>query len=217
MIIDQGRALLSQLRYKAENDTYTHVLRIVGNTIRAARKETEESSLRGTQFYREIQDNEARLVQDLIGTAFVICQAHINSICSRACKIGEFLKDRGSGSTLVSKKAILGLGEPFRVGFPISKVELISAFANYFKHHDEWPWDWSDAPSGSAKATISAIEAAGATRGSSSNLENGLKVLGATDLSQVTVLGSAIKAWVEMVHETAYNALDGQMYPEDLS
>jgi hypothetical protein len=214
MRIDQGRALLSQLRYKAENDTYIRVLGIVSSTLKESKKDTEDATSRNSLFRTELRNQQFRLVNDLIGTAFVVCQAHINSICSRVKRIGEFLKSRGAATLFNNERQVRSLGEPFQAGSPISKVELIFAFANYYKHHDEWPWKWSDA-TGYPKRTIDAIQAAGAKRESTSNLVDGLRSLGATDATEVTALGNSIKPWIETLYESAYTALEPYLYPED--
>ncbi|MHB8369214.1 MAG: hypothetical protein ACYDBP_05895 [Leptospirales bacterium] len=46
-----------------------------------------------------------------------------------------------------------------------SKIATINAFANYYKHRDEWPNDWDELPRKSLR-TAEVIRDAGATRDS---------------------------------------------------
>jgi hypothetical protein len=39
-------------------------------------------------------------------------------------------------------------------GTAFSAVEGVNAFANYFKHRDEWPYDWTELRKNNEKHTV---------------------------------------------------------------
>jgi hypothetical protein len=80
---------------------------------------------------------------------------------------------------------------------PFSKVTAINAFANYFKHEDEWPVDWSKIkPRSLAGETASIVLALGVLPASSGNLTTGFeRILGHTKYERVGELGDLIRKW----------------------
>ena len=84
---------------------------------------------------------------------------------------------------------------------PFSKVTAINAFANYFKHEDEWPVDWSKIkPRSLAGETASIVLALGVLPASSGNLTTGFeRILGHTKYERVGELGDLIGKWARGV------------------
>jgi hypothetical protein len=74
-------------------------------------------------------------------------------------------------------------------------AEGINAFANYFKHRDEWPNDWSSLM-GKEKETVRVIRAFGASEGSTGNLRTGLEGMGYPDYN-VGSMGEDLQRWYE--------------------
>ena len=87
-----------------------------------------------------------------------------------------------------------------------SQVQVIDAFANYFKHRDEWRADWNSLPQKSA-STAQIISAVGASQGSTGNLRAGAEVLGNAAYTNVTV-------FIEILNNWRKNLYDG--YREEL-
>jgi len=77
---------------------------------------------------------------------------------------------------------------------------LINAFANYFKHGDEWNGSWS-ALTGQSKQTADVISAVGAQEFSTGNLCAGGKALGLAD-DDPGPLAGYVRQWVEAVLST---------------
>jgi hypothetical protein len=76
-------------------------------------------------------------------------------LSSSACTTGASAKG--------GRDAILAIGASKIGGTRYTVAEVINAFANYFKHRDEWnPVDWSD-PKGLNTNTLKVITAIGAT------------------------------------------------------
>ena len=86
--------------------------------------------------------------ETIFGIAFVAAQTYITGTVSDMMVINEKVK--------LSKFEMLSLGSPM-VG-QISKVHLINAIANYYKHHEEWS-DWN--VEGQSKKTIEALKSCG--------------------------------------------------------
>ena len=88
--------------------------------------------------------------ETVFGIAFVSAQTYITGTISDMLEIG--------GDITLSKKEMLAYGSPY-VG-ELSKIELINAIANYYKHHEEWP-NWN--LEGQKKRTIIALNNCGIT------------------------------------------------------
>ncbi len=83
----------------------------------------------------EDPDSGLELWNSLMGMAFITAQIYITGTVSDVKKITK--------SSIVSKSNLL---KDFSVQLPdseITEIELCDAMANYFKHHDEWSFDWS--------------------------------------------------------------------------
>jgi hypothetical protein len=82
-----------------------------------------------------------------------------------------------------------------------SKIEVLWALANYFKHRDEWPpHSWTD-PKGLEQHTVPVILAAGLKAGSTENLRRGAEALGNSDYADMSVLQTVIREWADQVRE----------------
>jgi hypothetical protein len=82
-----------------------------------------------------------------------------------------------------------------------SKIELLWALANYFKHRDEWSsLSWTN-PQGLERHTVPVILAAGLKPGSTGNLRAGVAALGNQDYENVSVFQTVIREWADQVRE----------------
>jgi hypothetical protein len=68
-----------------------------------------------------------------------------------------------------------------------SEVQVIDAFANYFKHKAEWAGDWDKLKTLQLK-TAQIIQAVGASQESTGNLRTGSKVLGNETYTNISTL-----------------------------
>lgn len=75
-----------------------------------------------------------------------------------------------------------------------TEIQVIDAFANFFKHNEEWEWDWSKLKDRSRK-TAEIITAVGASQGSTGNFRKGAAAIGNVDLTRVTILVGIIASW----------------------
>jgi hypothetical protein len=150
-------------------------------------------------------DDEVGIIEELLGVAFVACQTfithivtHIMRIHKHAAKQGVPLMTVGDISLMTpgqKKVAITRYGYAGEDGY--SPIEVINAFANYYKHNDEWRLNrvnWDD-PTGLPAHTIPVISFAGAEEGSTGNLRSGAENLGNLEYKDLTVFAAHISTW----------------------
>src|SRR5258708_16142607 len=144
-----------------------------------------------------IVHDDCAYIEDLLGPAFVACQTYITRVVSRTKELYRLTQREGKplpgGDP--SKKALLQAGSPRLAGTAVTKVQVIDAFANYFKHHEEWPAvDWKDLPD-REKATADVIHAAGAQENSTGVFRSGARVLDNPALDNLEAFAEAVVAW----------------------
>ena len=90
---------------------------------------------------------------------------------------------------------IMELEAPIHIATGLSEVVLVDAVANYFKHHYEWPPDWS-ATDRHQRQTIEVVRRLGLSPGASENLYTAVRGLGFTT-SELHRLGENLHVWRE--------------------
>lgn len=148
-------------------------------------------------------DEELEAIENLLGVAFVACQAHMNGVLQRIARLDDHVRTKTSlGIELLPPKkkpndkphlALLKRACPKMVG-SYTQIEILWSLANYYKHHDEWPTNWPEAVGGTVY-TITVISAAGLEQGSSGNLRTGAKSLGIDQFTNLDVLIEIIQDW----------------------
>jgi hypothetical protein len=87
-------------------------------------------------------------------------------------------------------------------GTAFSAVEGLNSFANYFKHRDEWPHDWTELQRNNEKRTVAVIQAFGAQPGSTGNLRQGYSALfGDDNYANVGRLAEAVETWTRAIRK----------------
>jgi hypothetical protein len=120
----------------------------------------------------------------------VLGQAAITQAVSIAAKIND-LAERPAW--LPQGKAVLMSTEaPVHEGSGLSRIVLIDAVANYFKHHYEWPDEWVG-PS-RAQTTIDAVRTLGMEPNNEYNLSRAVQALGMTE-TDLTPMSATIQVW----------------------
>ena len=144
------------------------------------------------KFYSVEDEQDVAVEILLIGSSFVMAQAAITRAISIATKIRDLLEEP---SWLThGKESLMSTEAPVQDEIGMSKIALVDAVANYFKHHYEWPDNWADA--GGAQKTIDAVVRLGFEPGSENNLSRALQALGMTD-RDLSPLGTLIQEWRE--------------------
>ncbi|NMG18784.1 hypothetical protein [Brasilonema bromeliae] len=194
----------------AQGEVYKRVLEELGKAIEkstslANELETNQKLL--PQEKDSIIDDGCLLIEYLLGTAFVLCQAYIVDVVSTVEKIhvrakqslGRDLKTIPvfNEKSKISRKDILRFGQtlPFSYeGDNFSPIQLINAFANYFKHRDEWDVNWEKLE-GTQKDTAKVIQSVGAKFGCSGNLRQGSSALGNPEFTNTLIFFEKLQQW----------------------
>jgi hypothetical protein len=135
--------------YAINDDTY-------GNVLTALASGISKVSRRIQRLPDEVDaDDECQIIENMLGTAYVVCQAQITAVAEPASRV--------PGQTLAPSYA-RSLGPGFDTNY--SKVQILWALGNYFKHRDGWTAETWIKPDKKSAHTVSAIIAAGLSRGS---------------------------------------------------
>nr|EES53894.1 MAG: hypothetical protein UBAL3_44810032 [Leptospirillum ferrodiazotrophum] len=171
-----GAALsLLEISIPEENPIINSLAVSIRKSERWREKLEEENPDDESGFYADLSFEEECLTDDLIGVAFVVCQQGITSVVSNYCFLRkqwlehqktihnrepkeDFLKISISSESC--KEALMAKENPL-LG-KCSKIATINAFANYYKHRDEWPNDWDKKLPGKSLRTAEVILDAGA-------------------------------------------------------
>jgi hypothetical protein len=138
---------------------------------------------------------ESETVEGLIGTAFVLYQTYLTSVVSSV----KGLATDGYAGAPSKKVDVLRLeSAPITAAVSYSRMEVVNAVANYFKHRDEWPADWS-AATGQTKDTVDVISAIGLSSNEHFNLMKAAKALGDDAFDGTCPLVREMQSWREAV------------------
>ena len=147
-------------------------------------------------------DDECGKIESLIGLSFVVCQISITGFVSTIIKLySNYLSEypEKNGAILVpSKRELLKISDGICIRSKKTKVQIMDAFANYYKHQDEWGYNW-DNPIGPSKATIELLRLEGIKSGSTGNFRDGARILGNTKYTDGRVYRTILKEWIDSV------------------
>jgi hypothetical protein len=145
------------------------------------------------------------VIEDLHGAAFVICQSSITAIVSRLKAIHQFAQGAGTSINSVprEKKDMLAFKSPAIPSTGTTQIQAIEAFANYFKHNEEWPRGWVN-PDARSKPTIDILHALGFQFGNNSILRNAMQLFDSN--GNLLALANSINEW----HEAVLNELKSE-------
>ena len=222
---------LSSLDDEISNNTYSEVLSVLGDAVKAAvdRADSARNS-QNPDIAEIVPEMEGEIIGNLLGAAYLVCQPKITAVvqaalAARSQVMGE--KPNSCFSAFGCKpEDVRRCGESFGRGY--SKVEVLWHLGNYFKHSGEWRLDGPmeldgdieknpnakhtipviehieldwDMKNSNAKHTIPVIKAAGLSPATSGNLLTGAEVLGNDEYSNMTAFTKIIDGWSEDVRE----------------
>jgi hypothetical protein len=156
-----------------------------------------------------IIDDECDLIEGRLGLSFVAAQTGLTGIVSGCMRIHDFHEKQTGSRQLLGidgkKKEILGLRNADIVPVDTtghSQVEGVNAFANYFKHRDEWPHDWTQLENHNEKDTAEVIQAFGAKPGSTGNFRVGYeRLFGDNDFTKVERIAEVVEKWASAIRK----------------
>ena len=184
---------LDRNRVYSKRFVYEHVLDEIVNAIRKSANKMESIDEFPIELMDQIIDDETEVIEYLLGTAFVLCQAYITDVVSTVMSLHEFAdsKDISLKTTTNKKKDILKFGYE---GNSFSPVAVIDGFANYFKHRDEWVFNWQKLPDRTQKI-VEIIQSAGAKSGCTGNLRQGSITLGSPHFAETGIFLDKLEHW----------------------
>jgi len=194
---------ISLLRIYAIPNTLRSVLDSFGQAVRKSSDNiTKAEETKDDEYISVVVDDECEIVESLIGAAFVSCQTITNAVSAKIKSIHKRANSEGQtlSTTDGKKHSILKFGSDRLLSSNYSQIQAINAFANYFKHCDEWTKSWTN-QTDQNKLTIEIIVAAGASQGSSGNLRTGIKALEIFNYEKLTVLSNIVEKWTNALLE----------------
>ncbi|MBL7189364.1 MAG: hypothetical protein ISS70_23795 [Phycisphaerae bacterium] len=209
--------LLIRILAHDDTDTLEDVLHTLGRAAhRAERRISDVAKTQDGDCLAEIIAEETMLVEDLIGCAFVAAQTYIARIISRVIWLHQRVARDGHvlKTTCAKKPAIIHGFNNLITKTKYSEIELIDAFANYFKHHEEWP-KWDNA-TGQSERTIRVIRSVGASEDSSDNCRKGLTALGIDPVFHVFTMVEILSKWLSNLAD-AYKQELNRLVNHDVS
>jgi hypothetical protein len=143
--------------------------------------------------FRSVEDDhDVAMGQLFIASAFILSQAAITQAISIATRVREIAGD--PQSLPHRKPAIMATEAPLHQESGLSKIAIIDAVANYFKHHYEWYDDWSGPDR--ARDTIAMVVKLGLEPGNEYNLSRALRQLEISE-TNMSPMAHLVQEWRE--------------------
>jgi len=220
MSIDAAREALALLHAAVVGPTVELVLSAHSNGLGQADKRTREyvgqvgvfaddafcdDAFFTEGFIEKKAQDEIRVMEDILGCAFVMAQTSIKRVANSTRALNALAK-----SSTIAQKTVHELmrwpGHE-RQAPPYSKIELIDAVANWWKHREEWPCDWAEITTRQARETAQRIASLGISSNTPGKLLEivghfGLSAPSAQMTSNLAPLWALVRQWAEAV-ETA--------------
>ena len=199
MPVNLYRVHIELVKLRTDTDPLRRVLGPIGDAIKGICRYLDGLEKKGydPDHIDAIVDDETVVIEELLGTAFVVCQTHISGVVSRIIRLHNYLASQGHANNRKPgqlKKDLLRMDSAQIPGSGRWQVEVINAFADYFKHHDEWPRQWKRG-NDQQNRTAEIIRSVGAEEGSTGNLRTGAKRLGNKTYEDVQVFADILKDW----------------------
>jgi hypothetical protein len=146
---------LSWLSLTGDVARLQRVLETLSDAIKASDRRLDAAQRAGNAEWAEVVlGEECAITEDLIGTAFVVCQTYITGVASRVIGLHHHHDRENPDSPLqttsgnkyqstTTSPSIFRFGSRKIGRSGRTAVEVIDGFANYFKHHEEWVGTWT--------------------------------------------------------------------------
>ena len=188
---------LKLISEESRYDALKRVLDTISDVIKEASNNIDRAGKFQNEGHREsVVDEETSFIEELLGAAFVVCQSYITSITSGFEKLHQLAKKNNLILTVTNgeKKILLKTGSANVAKSQYTEIQIIDEFANYFKHCDQWPLDWSKV-NNRYKHTVEVVQSVGAQSGSNGNMRTGVEALGCPMYNNLDSLLDKITQW----------------------
>lgn len=192
------------MEMRIQSQSLYRILQAIGNATEACNEEIDKAAKsNNSDYFESVVDDECAVIENLLGAAFVACQAEITAVVSHAKQIHSITVASGINLAVCdgTKDGILSIGAAMVQGSAYTRVQVINAFANYFKHCEEWGSPWLTL-TGQSKATAQIISSMGADESNNTNLRTGTEALGITDYAVLEPLAGYVSDWINAVRKS---------------
>ena len=210
---DRIERSFSALRWATHSDHFiNHVVEVLGEaaSVSAGRLVVLERRLADLETECDPGDPydleyEEELLETVLGSMFVAWQVFLSTMISAVLDLDSHcrseLKLRLSiAQGKAPRRGILRFGTPAVGKTGHTGPEIIDAFANYFKHRDEWPNDWRSLTHSKGAYTAGIIHSCGARDNSQKNLRLGIQKLGVKmPYNDFTSISKCLIGWVSKI------------------
>ncbi len=217
------RIALWVLHLDIEGGDLEQMLLPIGHAIRSSIEAIERSDKMEKQERDWLIDEECDSIENFLGLGFVVAQTQITRVISHCKRLHEWHERQTKSKVLLgiegAKHEIRAAAAPKVGSTKYTAVEAINAFANYFKHRDEWPLDWTELQREDEKRTAAIIEAFGAQSGCTGNFRRGYaSLLGeATAFNEVARLGDVVGGWARALKDAYEQELSASGFLSDMT
>lgn len=206
------RVLLELIEMRLHSLPLQRVLDSLGTAVQECDSAIGQATKsQDAEYLEAVVDDECAVIENLHGAAFVICQAEITAVVSHVMRIHKDAMAQGHHLNISdgTKRGILSMGPPMP-GFTYTHVQVINAFANYFKHCEEWNRPWAEL-TGISEQTVVVISAIGASEYNTGNLRKAVESLGIPDYKQLQLLSDHVVRWAKAVKNSYESELRQRM------
>jgi hypothetical protein len=136
------RLRLRLIAYEADMGWFGRVHKAIEKEIARGQQRFEKLRRSGNvEALESIGDDECDQIEELLGIAFVACQAFINRVLNQVHDLNDTcLREHGKPIPLLgTRQEVLRIEGSQLVDSSITNVEAIYAVGNFWKHSEEWP------------------------------------------------------------------------------
>jgi len=201
------------LKYEVEDERFLQIIGDFADLIKRSERACEKAAKQGIPEYAEaVADTESDYLEELVGASFLVLQAKIRRVDQAAKRLVTFMKEQyGVTISGLDHQSVFGLEGNYR-NSGHSRVALIWAVANYYKHRDEWDADvWKNTPAGSrsgdphghSRRTRRVVEKVGIVHLSTGNMRTAYKFFRVEPYSRCEKLAEKVQSWAKKVYQLA--------------
>jgi hypothetical protein len=201
------------LKHEVDDERFQQIVGDFAGLIRRSERACKKAAEQGNPDYAEaVADTESDYLEELVGASFLVLQAKIRRVAKAAERLVTFMNEQ-HGLTVngLDYNSIFSLGGNYRkTGH--TRIELIWAVGNYYKHRDEWDADvWKNRSPGvqgrdphrQSRGTRQTIEKIGIVQFSTGNMRTAYEFFGIAPYSECEKLAEKVQVWAKKVYQRA--------------
>ncbi len=201
------------LKYEVEDERFQQIVSDLAGLISRSERACKKAARGGNADYADaVAETEADYLEEVIGASFLVLQAKIRRVAVAAERLATFLREQ-HGLTVkgLDQQSVFSLGGSCRKTGS-SRIQLIWAVGNYYKHRDEWDAEvWKNRPTGTqgrdphrqSRGTRQTVEKVGIVQFSTGNMRSAYEFFGIEPYSKCEKLAEKVQVWAKKVYQRA--------------